>query len=296
MPEPRFSSITHLHIFAVINTLVTYRFNPDKKVFRILDIGCGDGKLIQMLIKELKSAHPSLTFEIFGLDVNDSHVQQNGFFENTINDLRNQFPHEPWNERLKLIHSNQVWPFENNYFEFIYSNQVMEHVFNQSFFLKEIMRTMTEDAWSVHLYPLRHYIYEGHIRIPYVHKFRSWTTTYHWIRLASLAGIGTYKEHKQKGLDKNIHSYAKRHADYLAFQVNYQTLSQITCTAKECKLKSSFDFTYLYYKQKLRSLLKIKPLELYDKKDVSSLKNSFYFLFLKYVSGVTLVLRKRDSY
>lgn len=297
MSEPRFSSITHLHIFAVINTLIKYRFDTNKKkVFRILDIGCGNGKLIKILVNELKTAYSGLTFELYGLDVNDSHVQQKGFFEITIHGLQDQFPTEPWNERVKLIGSNQVWPFDNNHFDFIYSNQVMEHVFKQPFFLNEVRRTMTEDGWSVHLYPLRHYIYEGHIRIPYVHKFRSWTMTYHWIKWASYIGLGTYKEHKIKGLDKNIHSYAKRHADYLAFQVNYQTLAQITNTCKECQLKPSFDFTYLYYKQKVRSLFKLKPLELYNIHDISSAKNSFYFFFLKYISGITLILRKKDYY
>ena len=297
MTEPRFSSITHLHIFAIINTLIKYRFDTNsKRVFRILDIGCGNGRLIQILAKELRLVYAELNFELYGLDVDDSNVQQKGYFEKTIQGLQNQFPHEPWNERVKLIRSNQIWPFDENHFDFIYSNQVMEHVFNQSFFLDEVRRTITNDGWSLHLYPLRHYIYEGHIRIPYVHKFRNWTMTYHWIKWASYIGFGTYKEHKIKGLDKNIHSYSKRHADYLTFQVNYQTLKQITNTAKECKLKPSFDFTYLYYKQKVRSLFKLKPLESYDIDDISSVKNSFYFFFLKYISGITLILRKKDSY
>jgi hypothetical protein len=38
------------------------------------------------------------------------------------------------------------------------------------------------------------------------------------------------------------------------------------------------------------------PLEVYRKSDMNSAKNSFYFFFLKYISGITLVLRKKDSY
>lgn len=297
MVAKRFSSITHLHIYAVINTIIQYKCNPEKnKSIRLLDVGCGNGIMLSTLIKELPCRHPYFSFEFFGLDVDDSNVQEKGYFNKTINLLETNAPGTIWKTQLKLIKSDEAWPFPDNFFDLIYSNQVMEHVFNQSLMLSEIRRTMDENGYSFHLYPLRHYLYEGHLFIPLVHKFKSWSTTYYWIKWANILGIGTYKIHKKEGLCHSLHEYAERHADYMAYQVNYQTSRQITSTAKECRLKPSFDFSYLYYKQKLRSVFNLSPLEVYKEKDLVSAKNSFYFFFLKYISGITLVLRKKDTY
>ncbi len=297
MAKKRFSSITHLHIYAIINTIIKNKSSPGTTTtFRLLDVGCGDGVMLCTLLKELPLKNPGVKFEFFGLDVTDSHVQKEGYFTETISLLKSEEATINWNNHLKLITSKDQWPFDNDFFDLVFSNQVMEHVFDQAFLLGEIHRTMKNDGHSFHLYPLQHHIYEGHLFIPFVHKFNSWTTTYHWIRWASFLGVGKYRWHKQKGIVANINHYAERHADYMAFQVNYQTQKQIVATAKAKRLKASFDFSYLYYKQKIRSIFKLAPLEEYAPTDLISPKNSFYFFFLKYISGITLLLRKNDTY
>ena len=297
MPSKRFLSITHLHIYAVINTIITYKLKiTGRRSIRILDVGCGNGLLLGTLLKELPKRYPEIMFDFYGLDVDDSSVQEKDFFKKTLSLLYQTDSSVEWEKNLKLIQSESLWPFDNNFFDIIYSNQVLEHVFNQALFFKEINRTMQDDGYSFHLFPLRHYIYEGHLLIPFVHKFKSWTSTYHWIKGASYLGIGKYKTHKKEGLCTSVEHFAERHADYLAFQVNYQTAREITRTAKACRLRPSFDFTYLYYKQKLRSIFKLNPIEVYRIKDLKSFKNTFYFFFLKYAMGITLMLRKKDHY
>ncbi len=297
MPSKRFSSITHLHIYAIINTIITYQLKINgSKTIRILDVGCGNGLLLSTLLIELPKRYPELKIEFYGLDVDDSSVQEKDYFKKTLLLLYQKDSSVEWQKNLKLIQSESLWPFDDNFFDIIYSNQVLEHVFNQALFFKEINRTMQKDGYSFHLFPLRHYIYEGHLIIPFVHKFKSWTSTYHWIKGASYLGIGKYKLHKKEKLCTSIEHFSERHADYLAYQVNYQTALEITKTVKASRLRPSFDFTYLYYKQKLRSILKLTPIEVYKIKDLKSFKNTFYFFFLKYVTGITLMLRKKDHY
>ena len=297
MTAKRFVSITHLHIYAIINTIIKHKYNLQGiATIKILDVGCGNGLLLSTLIKELPLKNPGIAFEFYGLDVNDSHVQQIGYFDKTVSLLQSVAPQFIWENNLKLIASNDQWPFDDEFFDLIFSNQVMEHVFNQKLFLREIYRTMKQHGYSFHLYPLRHYVHEGHLLIPFVHKFNSWTTTYYWIKWATYLGFGTYQKHKKAGLTSSVHEFAEKHADYMAFEVNYQTTRQITATAKKCRLKNSFDFTNLYYKQKLRSLFGFAPLETYRKTDIRSSKNSIVFFFLKYLTGITLLLRKNNSF
>lgn len=297
MIPKRFVSITHLHLYAIINTIIKHKYTPQSiNKIRILDVGCGNGILLSALVKELPLKNPSVSFEFYGLDVNDSHIQERGYFTKTISLLQSVNSEADWQNNLKLISSKEKWPFENDFFDIILSNQVMEHVFNQELFLMEIQRTMKDHGYSFHLYPLRHYIYEGHLLIPFVHKFKSWTTTYYWIKWAIFLGFGTYRKHKKAGYTNSVIEFAEKHSDYITFEVNYQTARQIAATAKKCRLKNSFDFTYLYYKQKLRSLFGLSPLEIYRITDFKSSKNSFYFFFLKYITGITLLLRKSNSF
>ncbi len=297
MALKRFLSVTHLHIYAIINTIIKYKYNPQNiSVVKILDVGCGNGILLSTLVKELPLKNPGVKFEFYGLDVTDSQIQKKGYFDETISLLQSAAPQISWHNNLKLIQSSEQWPFENNFFDLVFSNQVMEHVFKQKLFLNEVRRTMKEDGYSFHLYPLKHYFYEGHLLIPFVHKFKSWTTTYYWIKWASHLNMGTYRKHKKNGLVHSVQEYAEKHADYLAYQVNYQTLKQLNATAKHCRLKISFDFTTSYYKQKIRSLLRMPMIEVYRKKDIRSSRNSFYFIFLKFVSGITLVVRKSNTF
>lgn len=297
MIPKRFLSITHLHLYAIINTIIKHRYAPQNiSKIRILDVGCGNGTLLSTLVKELPLKNPGTFFEFYGLDVNDSHIQELGYFTKTISLLQSVDSQVEWQKNLKLISSSEQWPFENDFFDIIFSNQVMEHVFNQELVLKEIRRTMKDHGYSFHLYPLRHYIYEGHLLIPFAHKFKSWTTTYYWIKWNIYLGFGTYRKHKKAGLTNSIREFAEKHSDYITYEVNYQTTRQIAATSKKCRLKNSFDFTYLYYKQKLRSLLGLSPLEEYSETDFRSSKNSFYFFFLKYLTGITLLLRKNNSF
>jgi len=293
----RFISITHLHIYAIVNTIISYKLSLNKpNTLRILDIGCGNGILLSTLLKELPPRYPDLQIEFYGLDVEDSHIQERDYLKKTLELLNQTKFSSEWNTNLRLIHSEDHWPFEDNFFDIIYSNQVLEHVFNQHLFFNEIKRTMKQDGYSFHLFPLKHYFYEGHLLIPFVHKFKSWTSTYHWIKGASYLGLGKYRVHKKEKLCTSIQHFSERHADYLFYEVNYQTALEITKTAKSCRLKPSFDFTSLYYKQKLRSVFKLRPLEVYKLKNFRSFRNSLYFFFFKYVAGITLMVRKKNIY
>lgn len=293
----QFKSITHLHLYAAINTILTYSNDyKSKSSIRILDVGCGSGLMLSFFVQEIGKMHPTIKFSFFGIDVDDSSVQQKGYFSETIKRLQEADPDTVWEANLKLISSKNKWPFSDGYFDFIISNQVLEHVFNHSFFFSELQRTLNETGVAIHLFPLKHTIYEPHLFIPFVHRFKSWSTTYNWIRFFSFFSIGIYPSQKKAELDNSISGFSERHADYLSFQVNYLTARGLAVLAKSQRLKLSFDFTTLFYIQKLRSVLRMKPIKIYRKSSINSFRNSCMFFFLKYANNVTLLLRKKDAY
>ena len=75
MVSKRFVSIMHLHIYAVINTIIKYKYHLKGAItLKILDVGCCNGLVLSTLVKELPLKNPGISFELYGLDVNDSHV------------------------------------------------------------------------------------------------------------------------------------------------------------------------------------------------------------------------------
>src|SRR5262245_47703231 len=153
-------SITHQHILAVVNTEIRRR-RPSAPV-RILDVGCGDGRLLSYLATNLPILQPSARFEFYGLDVDDRGVQRPGFLDAARALLRERVPTEDWEGRLVGLSSTDAWPFADEYFDAIVSNQVFEHVGDHAWVLAQIARTLRTGGCSIHLFPLLHYVYEGH--------------------------------------------------------------------------------------------------------------------------------------
>ncbi len=88
------ASITHQHIAAVINTFLD-KSSPDNKPtnVKILDFGCGDGKLLAHILDSLPLLQPNVIFDVNGLDVIDAGQQDAGFIDETIKFLRVKHPH-----------------------------------------------------------------------------------------------------------------------------------------------------------------------------------------------------------
>ncbi|RYE96274.1 MAG: class I SAM-dependent methyltransferase, partial [Oxalobacteraceae bacterium] len=128
-------SITHQHLLACMNTLV--RSGELGRPLRILDVGCGNGELIAYISAAFPMLQPGCELEIFGLDVADSGVQADGFFARTLTMLRDRFPNVDWKRRLSLVTSRETWSYPDNHFDFIVSNQVLEHVADHDLLFRE---------------------------------------------------------------------------------------------------------------------------------------------------------------
>ena len=284
-------SITHLHLLSILVTEINKKKLNDGLV-RILDAGCGNGHLSSFLHLNLTALFPNLDFEIYGYDIADHGVQAKDFFQNTVSWCIENCPDVPWEDRLKLITHDQNWPFGNNFFDYVLSNQVLEHVWDHQFFFFENARVLKQGGSGVHLFPLKHYFYEGHLLIPFAHKIADWYLLKSYISIMSWLGFGAYKAHNNLSIEK----YSEMHADYITFYTNYISYSEAIRIVKQAQLRPSLKYTADFYWHKLRQVLKQNTLiDLGEHKRAGALY-SIANHSLKFISCITLFVEKNNSY
>jgi len=309
------NSMTYHHICAVINTEIQRKQKnnvflrkrctqnqvitekEEVKRVRILDMGCGNGELIVFLSRTLPQLlDESIKIELYGFDISDYDVRDDtdtGFlFEKTISYLTNQVPSIEWKDRVALINSGQEWPFPENFFDFIYSNQVMEHVMDHNFSFQQIKRTLKEDGVSVHLFPLKNCILEGHMFLPFVHRISNIEKLKSYIKICALL-LGRYRKIKKKS-GITLNEFLEIQADFMTYGTNYLSKSDIIKLSKTNLLKFSFKYTEQYYWNKVRSLLGLPCNYKYRTKNIFIL-DSILFLLCVRVAGITLLLSKENK-
>jgi SAM-dependent methyltransferase len=118
----------------------------------ILDWGCGRGRTVLWLKTQ--------GYNAFGTDIDPIPIQ-NGIelfiskgYDNSI---------------LKLLSSEGKTDFPDNFFDFIISDQVFEHVSNLESVAAENRRILKKEGVGLHIYPAHKYIVEGHLFMPFIH-------------------------------------------------------------------------------------------------------------------------------
>lgn len=283
-------SITHLHLLSVLVTEIA-RKNLTHGLVRILDAGCGNGHFLSFMHRNLAALFPEVEFEIYGYDVADHGVQAKDFFSKTLALCEQQCPNVLWEERLKLITHDQGWPFELSFFDFVISNQVLEHVWDHQHFFSEHSRVLKKGGCGAHLFPLKHYVYEGHLLIPFVHRIADWHLLKTYIKFMSQIGFGKYQKGKV-----SLDDFSERHADYMTFYTNYLTYSELMAVVKQAQLRPSLKYTADFYWQKLRQVFKREALIDLGQYMRSGILYSLANHSLKYVSGITLFVEKENTY
>ena len=282
-------SITHQHIYAISNTLISKR--SDNTV-RILDAGCGNGFLIQFLQSKFLG-HIGLNVEVYGFDVADHGVQRKDFIDLAVENLTDALPDIQWKQRVHIVTIGEDWPFEDGYFDLVVCNQVMEHVHDKDIFLLNASRVLKEGGYFVALNPLRHCLWEGHIHLPIAHKLRSWGSLNRYIFMLSVLGLGKYRTQKRDNRS-TISTYSERHADYIYFLTSYSSESATLNSARKAGMRASFEFTSMFYWQKIRKILGLALIERY--KRGNGINSAFAVKVLRYVSSVTLCCQKKNTY
>jgi SAM-dependent methyltransferase len=161
----------------------------------ILDFGCGIGKSVFELNNN--------GFQAFGCDIKiDSESNENS--KTLISE-----------GKIRPINLNPyTLPFEDQTFDYIFSNQVFEHVKNYPESISEIARVLKPDGFCLHILPARYRPIEPHVYVPFSTVLRSYGWLYFW------AFLGIRNEF-QKGMSvkettTNNYNYLRDRTTYLS--------------------------------------------------------------------------------
>jgi len=119
---------------------------------RVLDWGCGRGRMVLSLRER--------GFDAYGVDL-DPLAVKNG------TELFRTFGHP--SENLSVVNVEGRTGFSDDYFDFVLSNQVLEHVRDLPATVSELARVTRPGGSGLHVFPPRWHVREAHLGMPCVH-------------------------------------------------------------------------------------------------------------------------------
>ncbi len=109
-------------------------------------------------------------------------------------------------------------PFDDATFDFVFSEQVFEHVQDQALWWRELYRVMRPGALGIHTFPARWRLVESHTYVPLGGVFGSKT----WLTLWALAGIRNDYQRKM-----SWHEVVDHNLTYAASSTRYLRLAEL---------------------------------------------------------------------
>jgi SAM-dependent methyltransferase len=152
---------------------------------RVLDYGCGAGETVTLL--------RSAGCDAYGCDV---------FFEG--NDYSTKVPANLAGEVIRRMQGDTI-PFDDEAFDIVVNNMVMEHVPDLERVLDEIRRVLKPGGIVLSLFPDRALWIEGHCRIPFLHRFpRGSRPRVYYAAFLSALGIGARRNERPLAWSRRI--------------------------------------------------------------------------------------------
>lgn len=193
-----------------IATLLKLLEVPNSAETSLLDFGCGSGEKVKFLRE--------CGYNFIGCDIEF----KNGRYTNSL---------EENNYITKIGIDPYRIPFPDDHFDFILSDQVLEHVFNYEEVLIELSRVLKNGNSSLHIFPSKWKVFEAHTGTPFGGALNS----YLWILFWALVGIN---KRKHKNLSR--FEIARLDYEYLKNKTNYLSGRQIN------RLFNKYGFTVHY--------------------------------------------------
>jgi SAM-dependent methyltransferase len=142
---------------------------------RILDFGCGEGKLVY----EYRDAG----FDAYGFDIRPAPLLRAPGDERYFRFALTGQPAGVPDYRVEP--SSYRIPYDDGWFDFIFSTSTMEHVQNFDLAFAETARVLKPGGICLHTFPARYRLVESHIKVP----LGGWLQNFPWFLLWGLLGV-----------------------------------------------------------------------------------------------------------
>jgi SAM-dependent methyltransferase len=139
-------------ILSVVEETVK-RLGLERSQLRVLDYGCGRGRLTLHLLK--------LGYDAFGVDIDPEVLTNAKDLYDSMDFLAE--------DRLRLLSQDGTVPFSDGAFHVIVSDQVLEHVADFAKASSEIARLTASGGENLHILPAKWTPVELHLFMPFVH-------------------------------------------------------------------------------------------------------------------------------
>ena len=197
---------------------INFNKNGINNEAKILDVGCGNGDLVNFMRQ--------LGYDAFGIDVefkegkHAATLINQGFIKKILIGDKS---------RTTLRSGDEyVWPDFNLFFDVIFSRAVIEHVQNLEEFVSSSKSILKDGGLCIHYFPSKYSLIEPHIGVPFGGVF----TGKKWVKLMCLLGLcfREYRRHGDKAYCYMVNSTAYRtqaEIDILFKQAGFQRIKGI---------------------------------------------------------------------
>ena len=184
----------------------------EKSEIYVLDWGCGRGLSVAWLRDR--------GYNAYGVEIDPSAIHHGkAMLESHGHDVQ---------QIINPINDDCIVNYPENYFHFVFSTQVLEHVENMDSVASEIYRITKPGGHGLHIYPSHHHIIEAHLSMPFIHWLPKNKVRKYAILLFTLCGIKPNWGEDIKG--KNLIKRAITYYEYSINLTHYRDLPTIRRT------------------------------------------------------------------
>lgn len=169
---------------------------------KVLDWGCGRGRTVLWLLEQ--------GYQAYGVDIDQEPI------DNGLVLFREKgYP----DSLLSLFSSEGRTIYEDGFFDFVMTNNVLEHVSNLEQVAAEIGRLTSKRGAGYHIFPAQRQFIEGHLFMPLIHWLPEGAFRKGVIRLCVRLGKHPrWAEVKGQGLNETVNVYYKYSTDHIFYR------------------------------------------------------------------------------